>query len=48
MAALKALRNNPLALVSQGNLAEAQFEIAAAGVGVASAKMDEPKAGPRP
>jgi len=48
VAALKALRKNPLALVSQVNLAESQFEIAAAGVGVASAKMDELKAGPRP
>jgi multidrug resistance efflux pump len=48
LAALKALRDNPLALVSQVHGAEAQFRIAAAGVGVAAAKLDELKAGPMP
>jgi multidrug resistance efflux pump len=48
LAALKALRDNPLAVVSQVHLAEAQYELAAAGVAVASAKLDEMKAGPTP
>lgn len=46
LAALKALRNNPLILVSQVHTAESQYELAAAGVGVAKAKLDELKAGP--
>jgi HlyD family secretion protein len=46
LAALKALRNNPLALVSQVHAAESQYELAAAGVGVASKRLDELKAGP--
>jgi multidrug resistance efflux pump len=44
--ALRALRDNPLVLTSQVHLAEAQFEVAAAGVGVANAKLTELKAGP--
>jgi multidrug resistance efflux pump len=48
LAALQALRDNPLALASQVHSAEAQFRIAAAGVGVAGAKLDELKAGPAP
>ncbi len=46
LAALEALRDNPLAVVSQVHLAEAQYEIAAAGVAVAEAKLDELTAGP--
>ena len=48
MAALGALRDNPLALVSQVHGAEAQFKVAAAGVGVAAARLDELKAGAMP
>ena len=48
LAALQALRDQPLALASQVHNAEAQFRIAAAGVGVAAAKLDELKAGPAP
>jgi len=48
MAALGALRDNPLALVSQVHGAEAQFKVAAAGVGVAAAKLDELTAGAMP
>jgi multidrug resistance efflux pump len=48
LVALQALRDNPLALASQVHSAEAQFKIAAAGVGVAAAKLDELKAGPMP
>lgn len=44
--ALQALRDNPLALASQVHGAEAQFKIAAAGVGVAAAKLEEARAGP--
>jgi HlyD family secretion protein len=44
VAALRALRDNPLALASQVHGAETQFKIAAAGVGVAAAKLDELKA----
>jgi HlyD family secretion protein len=47
-AALKALRDNPLVLVSQVHSAEAQFRIAAAAVGVAAARLDELKAGAMP
>jgi HlyD family secretion protein len=46
--ALQALRGNPLALASQVHSAEAQFKIAAAGVGVAAARLDELVAGPMP
>jgi multidrug resistance efflux pump len=46
LAAMRALRNNPLVLVSQVHAAESQFELAAAGVGVAIRKLDELKAGP--
>lgn len=48
LAALKALRDNPLVVISQVHLAEAQYELAAAGVAVAGAKLDEMKAGPTP
>jgi multidrug resistance efflux pump len=48
LAALRALRDNPLVLVSQVHTAEAQYEMAAAGVGVASSKLDELRAGPAP
>jgi HlyD family secretion protein len=44
--ALKALRNNPLALVSQVHLAEAQYRVAAAGVNVAEKKLVKLQAGP--
>jgi multidrug resistance efflux pump len=43
---LRALRNNPLALISQVHAAESQFEMAAAGVGVAKATLEELEAGP--
>jgi multidrug resistance efflux pump len=46
LAALRTLRNNPLALISQVHAAESQFEMAAAGVAVAKAALDELKAGP--
>jgi HlyD family secretion protein len=46
-ATLAALRDNPLSLVSQVHSAEAQFKVAAAGVGVAAAKLDELKASAR-
>jgi HlyD family secretion protein len=46
LAALKALRENPLAIQSQVHLAEAQYQIAVAGVSVALAELDELKAGP--
>ncbi|HSR34864.1 MAG TPA: efflux RND transporter periplasmic adaptor subunit, partial [Anaerolineae bacterium] len=46
LAALMALRENPLAGISQVHLAEGQYEIAVAGVDVAGAKLDELKAGP--
>ncbi len=46
LATLRALRNNPLVLVSQVHAAESQYELAAAGVGVAIRKLDELKAGP--
>jgi multidrug resistance efflux pump len=45
-AALKAMRDNPLAAVSQVHLAESQYEMAVAGVRVAAAKLDELVAGP--
>ena len=48
LAALKALRDHPLAMVSQVHLAEAQYKVAVAGVAVAGAKVDVLKAGPTP
>jgi multidrug resistance efflux pump len=48
LAALRALRANPLAVASQVNMAEAQYEMAAAAVGVAKARYEEAKAGPTP
>jgi HlyD family secretion protein len=46
LAALEALRDNPLAVASQVHRAEGQYDIAVAGVAVAKAKLDELKAGP--
>ncbi len=46
LAALKALRANPLAVVSQVHLAEAQYKLAEAGTEVARVKLKELKAGP--
>jgi multidrug resistance efflux pump len=46
LAALKALRDNPLAIASQVALAEASAQIADAGVGVAEAQVAELEAGP--
>lgn len=46
LAGLRALRENPLALVSQVHLAEQQYYIAEAGVAVAQAKLAELEAGP--
>jgi HlyD family secretion protein len=48
LAALTALRDHPLAIVSQVDIAEAQYDIARAGVAVAEAKLTELKAGPTP
>jgi HlyD family secretion protein len=48
LAALQALRKNPLTLVNQVNLAEAQYQLSEKGVLVAQAKLDELKAGPTP
>jgi HlyD family secretion protein len=47
LAAMQALRNNPLVLVSQVHQAEGQVEMAVAGVGVAEANLRELQAGPR-
>lgn len=44
--ALRALRDQPLAILSQLHQAEGQYNLAAAGVGVAGAKVNELKAGP--
>jgi HlyD family secretion protein len=46
LATLEALRDNPLAVVSEMHMAEAQYDIAVAGVAVAKAKLDELQAGP--
>jgi HlyD family secretion protein len=46
LAALKALRANPLPLVSQVHMAEAQVPVAEAGVAVAKANLAELEAGP--
>lgn len=48
LAALKAIRKRPLALVSQVHAAKAQYEMAVAGVAAAIAKQDEVQAGPTP
>jgi HlyD family secretion protein len=48
LAALRALRDQPLAILSNLHQAEGQYNLAAAGVGVASAYLDEVKAGPMP
>jgi len=48
LAALRALRNQPLAILSQLHQAEGQYNLAAAGVDVAGAKLDEVRAGPTP
>jgi multidrug resistance efflux pump len=47
LAALRALRDNPLALVGRVNMAEAQAQVAESGVTVAEAKLTELRAGPR-
>jgi HlyD family secretion protein len=46
LAALQALRKNPLALISQVNMAEAQYRVAEKGVIVAQAQVVDLKAGP--
>jgi multidrug resistance efflux pump len=46
LAALTALRDNPLAMVSRVHLAEAQLKVAEAGVAVAEARLAELKTGP--
>jgi multidrug resistance efflux pump len=46
LAALQALRDNPLSLVSQVHLAEAQHKVMEKGIAVAEAKVAELKAGP--
>lgn len=48
LAALRVLRDNPLAMASQVETAEASVAIAEAGVAVAEAKVAELKAGPKP
>jgi len=48
VAALEALRDEPLSLVAQVHSAEAQFHIAAAGVEVAATKLKELEAGALP
>jgi multidrug resistance efflux pump len=48
LAALKALRDNPLAILSQVHQAEARYRVASQGVGVADAKLAELRAGPAP
>ena len=48
LAALEAVRDNPLAVLSQVHAAEGQYQLAAAGVAVALAKLEELKAGPTP
>jgi multidrug resistance efflux pump len=46
VAALEALRDNPLALASQVHMARGQYDLAVAGVAVAVAKLEELNAGP--
>jgi HlyD family secretion protein len=48
LAALRALRDRPLAILSKLHQAEGQYNLAAAGVGVAGARLDEVQAGPTP
>jgi HlyD family secretion protein len=48
LSALKALHDNPLALVSQVNLAEGQYRAAESAVDVAQARLVELEAGPTP
>jgi HlyD family secretion protein len=48
LAALQALRDNPLAISSQVHQAEARYRVAAEGVDVAEAKLAELRAGPSP
>jgi HlyD family secretion protein len=48
LAALRALRDQPLAILSKLHQAEGQYELAAAGVGVAGAYLDDVEAGPTP
>ncbi|MFN2226342.1 MAG: HlyD family secretion protein [Anaerolineae bacterium] len=48
LSALKALRDNPLAILSQVHEAEARYGVAAEGVEVADAKLAELQAGPSP
>lgn len=48
LVALKALRDYPLALVSQVHMAESRYLVAEAGVAVAEARLAELKAGPTP
>ncbi|MCL7453726.1 MAG: efflux RND transporter periplasmic adaptor subunit [Anaerolineae bacterium] len=48
LAALRALRDNPLAIASQVHQAEARYAVAANGVEVAEAKLAELQAGPMP
>jgi len=48
LAALVALRDQPLAIISQINLAEAQYNLSMSGVHVAQAQLDELQAGPAP
>jgi HlyD family secretion protein len=48
LSALKALRDNPLAILSQVHQAGARYQVAAGGVDVAGAKLAEVQAGPAP
>jgi len=48
LAALEAVRDHPLAVLGQVHMAEGQYRLAAAGVGVALAKLEELQAGPTP
>jgi multidrug resistance efflux pump len=48
LSALQALRDNPLAALSQVHMARSQYDLAQAGVQVAQAKLDELQAGPQP
>ncbi len=47
LAALRALRDRPLAIISQVHLAEGQYNMAVAAVGLAQARLEELRAGPR-
>ena len=48
LSALKALREHPLAILSQVHQAEGRYEVAAEGVDVAEARLAELQAGPSP